>query len=188
MINRRTTSVHYEISNTQGEMYKRMAQLGYDIEDFSDVYLQSEFCKRAFDTDWSYYQLLSGRECLDALFYDTPMTKKRESGYFDEDVAYWIGFTYRLLYIETKVPSSELVNIVTFESMCKYYPGLHTIDEEQAIDIICEDHNLKIDMDSLNEDKKLEIMAMNGTIHEYNEKLRKQLVDMDLFEDLDLTE
>ena len=72
--------------------------------------------------------------------------------------------------------------------MCKYYPGLHTIDEEQAIDIICEDHNLKIDMNFLNEDKKLEIMAMNGTIHEYNEKLRKQLVDMDLFEDLDLTE
>ena len=43
---RRTTSVHYEISNTQGEMYKRMAQLGYDMEDFSNVYLQSEFLIR----------------------------------------------------------------------------------------------------------------------------------------------
>ena len=30
-------------------------------------------------------------------------------------------------------------------------------------------------------------MAMTGTIHEYNEKLRKQLVDMDLFEDIELS-
>ena len=79
------------------------------------------------------------------------------------------------------------MQIVTFDSMCKYYPGLHTIDEEQAIDLICEDFNLKIDIDSLNEDKKLETMAMTGTIHEYNEKLRKQLVDMDLFEDIELS-
>lgn len=184
---RRTTSVHYEISNTQGEMYRRMAHLGYDMEDFSNAYLKSDFCKRAFDTDWSYYQLLGGRECLEALFLDIPITKKNSFDYFNEDVAYWIGFTYRLLYIETKIPSSELMQIITFDSMCKYYPGLHTIDEEQAIDLICEDFNLELDLEALNEDKKLEAMAMAGTIHEYNEKLRKQLVEMGLADDIEFS-
>ena len=108
MNNRRTTSVHYEICKTQAEMYREMAYRGYDIEDFSNVYLKSDFCKNSFDTDWSYYQLLGCRECLEALFIDVPVTKKNPQGYFDLDVAYWIGFTYRLLYIETKIPSSTL--------------------------------------------------------------------------------
>lgn len=172
---RRTTSVHYEICKTQAEMYREMAYRGYDIGDFSNAYLKSDFCKNAFDTDWSYYQLLGCRECLEALFIDMPVTKKNPQGFFDPDVAYWIGFTYRLLYIETKIPSSMLSDTVTFEAMCRYYPGLHTVDEEQSIDLICEDFGLSIDVDSLAKDKELEIMASTGTIHEHVEELRRQM-------------
>lgn len=62
--------------------------------------------------------------------------------YFDEDVAAWIGFTYRQLYIETEVNSSRLVTVVSFQTLCDYYAGLHTIDIEDATDIICRDFNI----------------------------------------------
>ena len=44
--------------------------------------------------------------------------------------------------------------------MCGYYLGLHTVDEEIAIDIVCENYGLKIDMESISENKKLETEAM----------------------------
>ena len=50
---------------------------------------------------------------------------------------------YRQLYIETEIPSAELVEKADFATMCRYYPGLHTIDEEMATDIICENKGLK---------------------------------------------
>ena len=58
------------------------------------------------------------------------------------EVAYWIGFVYRALYIRTEIPSKELVEKVPLSAMYRYYPGLHTVEENMQIDIICEDYGL----------------------------------------------
>ena len=160
MIIRRITDVDYIICRNQGNIYKQMAKDGYDVKEFSDLYLHSEFCERAFDTIYSRFQMADRLECLDFILPEIAPVPKNKDGYFDEDVAYWIGFFYRQLYVETKVPSKELADLISFETMCRYYPGLHTVDEEMAIDIVCENFGLKLDMESMAENKKLETEAM----------------------------
>ena len=139
------THVEYEICDNQGRLYEYMAHAGYDIQIFSDLYLGSDFCRRAFDTTYSRFQYADEPECLDFLMPEIGerCTRTISGTMFSPDVAKWIGFAYRHLYIATGIPSTELKELVPFSSMCRYYPGLHTVDEEMAIDIICKDHGLK---------------------------------------------
>lgn len=166
--------VEYEICNTQGNLYEFIAKKGFDIERFSGLYLQSDFCRRAFDTIYSRFQLADELECMDFIVpelkgkfpefddgcitedYDRIPENAKPQGAllamgpkdplhkpescFSPDAAYWIGFTYRQLYIETGTSSRELSERLPFDAMCRYYPGLHTVDEEMAVSIICEDY------------------------------------------------
>ena len=134
----------YGICKNQARLYRFVARKGVDMEWFSENYLRSSFCKRAFDTIYSRFQTADELECLDFIMPELGAPKMMENGYmFEPDVAEWIGFTYRQLYIETEIPSANLVEKADFATMCRYYPGLHTIDEEMATDIICENKGLK---------------------------------------------
>ncbi len=136
-------SVEYAICMNQGRLYRHIAQNGYDVERFSNAYLSSDFCRRAFDTTYSRFQMADVLECMDFI---EPEIKEEivpyREGFFDEDVAAWIGFTYRHLYMETEIPSKMLTGKISFSSMCAYYPGLHTIDFNEALDIIRKDYSL----------------------------------------------
>ena len=138
-------SVEYDICQTQGWIYKLAAKMGYDMKLFSDMYLKSDFCRRAFDTKYSRFQLSDAEESMDFILPEIGncIKKMEQDEIFSPDVAEWIGFVYRQLYIETQIPSKVLQETVSFTSMCRYYPGLHTIDEENATEIICEDFGLK---------------------------------------------
>lgn len=50
------------------------------------------------------------------------------------------GIEYDICY--TQIKSAELVQKITYNVMLRYYPGLHTIDEDMAVDIICNDFKL----------------------------------------------
>ena len=129
----------YEICLNQARLYEYVAKKGFDMQWFSESYLRSSFCRRAFDTIYSRFQTADELECLDFIIPELGTIKMLDDEYmFDSNVAYWVGFTYRQLYIETGVFSSEIVEKVDFATMCRYYPGLHTVDEEMATDIICE--------------------------------------------------
>ena len=43
----------------------------------------------------------------------------------------------------TEIPSKELIEKVPLSAMYGYYPGLHTVEENMQIDIICEDHKIR---------------------------------------------
>ncbi len=137
------TDIDCEICKTQQRIYEHMASGHYDMQVFSDAYLSSDFCKRAMDTDYSRFQVEDVYECAD--FYmpeiENRLVKFSDNRTFDIAIAGWVGFTYRQLYIETGVYSAELIKIVPFEIMCQSYYGLHTIDEENAVDIIIENHS-----------------------------------------------
>lgn len=133
--------VNYGICQTQGSIYELAATKKYDMKYFSEAYLQSAFCKKAMDAKYSRFQIAEEEECWEFLYPEIePRLKISPEGWFDTDIAYWIGFTYRQLAIETEISSNILCQKVDFSSMCNYYFGLHTLDEEQASDIICEDH------------------------------------------------
>lgn len=135
--------IYYDICMTQSRIYRYVAQCGYEVKRFSDAFLASDFCRRAFDTIYSRFQLEDVFECMDFIVPEIQNDLiVSHNLYFDEDVAAWIGFTYRQLYIETEVNSSRLVTVVSFQTLCDYYAGLHTIDIEDATDIICRDFNI----------------------------------------------
>jgi hypothetical protein len=140
------TDLEYDICETQGRIYEYAATQGYNLEKFSPLYLQSDFCKRAMDTIYSRFQLEDELECWDFIY---PEIKNELSIYednktFDRNVAYWIGFTYRQSYIATGISSSDLSQLLDIKTMCDYYPGLHTIDEDEAMEIINNNLSRKI--------------------------------------------
>lgn len=138
-------NVDYNICNTQGKIYEYAAKLGYDLSVFSSLYLKSDFCRRAFDTIYSRFQYHDEEESWDFLYPEIKdrLTVYGEGKSFDGGVAYWIGFTYRQLYIEGGISSAELADGIDFNTMCNYYPGLHTVDEDMAYDIIIANYNNK---------------------------------------------
>ena len=138
-------TIELKICQNQGCLYRFVANLGYNIEEFSNAYLASDFCKRAMDTTYSRYQLHDEQEILDFLMPEIQdkCSMLPDGELFNLDVAYWIGFTYRQLYYETDIFSKELAEKFTFSDICKTYSGLHTIDEEMATDILCENRGIK---------------------------------------------
>lgn len=132
------------ICRTQADIFVYMSKLGYNMEIFSTAYMNSEWTRRAMDTKYSRFQIREPEECLDFILpeIENLLTKYSDDIIFNPDIAEWIGFTYRQLYIETQIPSEKLIKIISFRAMCAYYPGLHTVDEEMATDIICENYEL----------------------------------------------
>jgi len=134
----------YGICEIQAHLFEYVANQGVDIEWFTKAYLCSDFCRRAMDTIYSRFQTADELEHLDFLLPEVGTLQEYEDNtMFDPDVAWWIGFTYRQLYIQTQISSKELYERISFETMCRYYPGLHTVDEEMATDIICENFGLQ---------------------------------------------
>lgn len=144
-IMKKIDGVGWEICKTQGDLYEYAANEGYDMEVFSNAFLASDFCKRAFDTIYSRFQYGEPWDIMYFLLKENPEAfskYKKENTVFQGDVAYWIGSTYRQLYLITGIESIILKETVSFGAMCRYYPGLHTVDEEMALEIIIKDKSL----------------------------------------------
>lgn len=135
--------IEYDISYTQQRIYEYMALEKYDMHVFSDAYLKCDFCRRAMDTCYSRFQLEDVYECMDFYMPEIEKLLVKTESVQNIDAAAWIGFMYRYLFICTGIMSAELVKTVTYDVMLGYYPGLHTVDEDMAIDIICKDFALK---------------------------------------------
>lgn len=135
MINK-LSIMDYKICHTQEEIYKYMVKQGYHLKDFSDAYLFCDFCKKNMDTIYSRFQIEFPNECAD--FYMPEIEDKLSEATGDYDCfAGEIGFIYRLLYMETSVPSAELVKRVPFDRLAEM---AHTFEhygyEETADDMI----------------------------------------------------
>lgn len=136
-------ALNYDICKNQGEIYEIAAKQGYNMLLFSKQYLNSDFCNKSFDKIWSLYHFTDAKECLYEIDKNITISpNKKSSTIFNSDVAWWIGFTYKQLQIETGKTSKELSEIIPFEELCSCYSGLHTVDEDSATDEICKKHNL----------------------------------------------
>ena len=140
MIDNKISGINYDICETQADIFEYAASQ-YDFNNFVSLYMKSDFCKRAFDTSYSRFQLETVLECMDFILPEIGNQLKTVDlqNKIPKDVANWIGFIYRALYIRTNIPSAILLEKVSLDSLYRYYPGLHTIDEEMQLDIICKD-------------------------------------------------
>lgn len=135
--------INYDICETQALLFEYAAGR-YEFSNFVHLYMHSDFCRRAMDTTYSRFQLETERECFDFILPEIgDQLVSVQSPTISMDVANWIGFAYRALYIRTEIPSAVLIEKVPLDAMYRYYPGLHTVEENMQIDIICEDYHLK---------------------------------------------
>ncbi len=144
-VNSTSEKINYDICINQAEIFELASLHGYDMKIFTEQYMNSNFCNKSYDKVWSLYHNTHKEECLYEIEteLDHLLRKRQDEKIFNHDVAWWIGFTYRQLCIETGLSSMEIIKTVSFDELCIAYPGLHTIDKEYATDIICEKHNLR---------------------------------------------
>ncbi len=130
------------ICETQGDIFQCANELGYDMNKFVPAYMKSRFCERSMDIAYSPFQMADPEKCLDFILPEINVPKLPEPQY-NPDALWWIGFIYRLLYFELKKSSKEIIDKVPFRAMLIYYPGLYTVDEYMAVEIINEDKFLR---------------------------------------------
>ena len=131
------------ICNQQRKLYEYAFSQQADIYKFSYAFLRSDFCNRSLDKPYSVDQFADIVNWLEFLEKDCPLVSepdvKRNASL---EAAGWCGFTYRQLQIETRLQSREIADKVPIERLMISYPGLHTVDEEMAAEIIMEDFGL----------------------------------------------
>lgn len=130
------------ICETQGDIFRCANEMKLDMDVFVPAYMNSNFCERNMDAIYSTFQMADAEECLDFILPEVDVPKLDNIKY-DSAVLEWIGYTYRHLFFALEKSSKEIIEKVPFSSMLVYYPGLHTVDEDMAIDIINEDKFLR---------------------------------------------
>ncbi len=138
------TNTEYKICMTQGGIFKYAALQGYEMESFAKHYLTSEFCKEAFDTAYSGFQLETPQECADFFLPEIGQSLSKTSNKQDEEEAYYVGLMYRYLYFVTGISSAELVSLIPYKEICKYFINSHLRTENFVAEDICEDYGLEI--------------------------------------------
>lgn len=135
--------VHFNICEVQQEIFEYAVNLKYDLKTFVNVYLKSNFCRRAFDTIYSRFQTADAEECADFFLpeIEKNLVKATSQNAYDS-LAGDIGFMYRLLYIKTSVPSANLVQIIPFEEMVKRALSFDYYGFDESADKLIEDFGL----------------------------------------------
>lgn len=126
--------VETEIGFTQEALYKYAAKQGYEPSSFSDAFLASDFCRKAFDTVYSRFQFETPMECMDFLLPEIE-DKLEKTTDADAGLAGYVGFMYRYLYFITPYSSREILAKVSYDEVAKTeFPsmvnGEHLVVEE----------------------------------------------------------
>ena len=139
--NYKLSDVQYDICDTQGKIFEVVARLySHDsFKTFADAYMRSDFCKRQMDVSYSRYQVHDPEESLDFVIPEIEQHVKLFCDMdkpFPSDVAYWIGFTYRHISMKTCLDIAEIIECIPLQRMIAMYPGMHTLDETMALELI----------------------------------------------------
>jgi len=132
------------ICNQQKELYEYAQQEQADICVFSNDFLNSSFCNRSLDKPYSVDQFADMVNWLEFLGQEGCTVKRdtKQKRRVSFEAAGWIGFTYRQLHFATGLSGRELAKRVPVERLMIAFPGLCTVDEDMAADIIIHDFNL----------------------------------------------
>lgn len=135
--------IEYDRCNGQGEIFEYfVTQRKCDLKDFTRKFMTSDFCAEEIDPDTPQYYPCSLFTCGAKIQDLIENGCKKNENMNNADLAWWVGFIYRQLNVETGLKSSELYEKVPVRDLIIMYPGLHTIEENHQTDSICEDYGL----------------------------------------------
>lgn len=132
------------ICEQQQALYQYVQELGMDVLKFSDRFLRSRFCNNSLDKPYSVDQFADIGDWIDFLEAEgcyvgaDPFPQQRVTA----EEAGWLGYTYRQLHFATGLKGMELAEMVPAKRLVIAFPGLHTVDEEMAVEIIIRDFGL----------------------------------------------
>ena len=104
---------------TQAELYEYIYEQGYDIVDFSDKYLNSDFCNREMDSLYSVFQREDPVQILDFVIPQIgDLKKKKEEAFSNPYIGAWeLGYIYRYLHFLIKVSSKDIAAKINTKTM-----------------------------------------------------------------------
>lgn len=114
---------------SQGWLFRYVNRKGYDVENFTRQFLKSDFCRREWDADYSWFQFADATMTMNRL--QRECTFKKGQTYF-EDAIYWVGYMYRFLHLAYRIPSKKLHKKIPFKEMLVSFVGYHILDEKEA--------------------------------------------------------
>lgn len=111
-----------EVAETMGRICETVAYEGYSLEDFLNIYMNSELKHKIDDRR----ALQSNMLCKEQLQYFNLV----KTGIIDADVALgsWMGEFYARMQRVTGLYSSELIQIMPFKKLRRLYGGAHDHD------------------------------------------------------------
>lgn len=136
--------IHRYICKQQQELFEYVQAHNADVIFFAEAFMKSDFCNRSLDKPYSVDQYADIMNWLEFLEWEkiTVRAVLQQQRPVSFRVAGWLGFTYRQLQIETGLQSRELWEKVPIDRLIRAWPGLHTVDEDMAAEIIMEDFHL----------------------------------------------
>ena len=136
--------IHRYICKQQQELFEYAQEHKADVVAFAEAFMKSNFCNRSLDKPYSVDQYADIMNWLEFLEWEkiTVRAVLQQQRPVSFRVAGWLGFTYRQLQIETGLQSRELWEKVPIERLIRAWPGLHTVDEDMAAEIIMGDFHL----------------------------------------------
>ena len=140
----------YDICAGQRRIYQLAYKKNLSMKEFSDLYLRSDFCRREFDAEWSRFHLETAEESMDFILPETGGSLKEVTAQdIDIDLAGYVGFMYRYLFLITPYSSAELADRVSFEDIANTVDESTIKGEDLVVEEICMKHGLEYDADKI---------------------------------------
>ena len=126
------------ISQTQGKIYGLAYNMGYDIPDFSEKYLNSNFVKYEMDALYSKYQTELADACMENILCEFEdrgirLKKRAKDIYYSP---YEIGYLFRRFYYAAKTTSRELYDKIPIEKLGAYSIELENQTYDEKVEIL----------------------------------------------------
>ena len=106
--------VNQQIAKTQGEIFQYAQNCGYDMVDFITKYMNTKFCNQEMDSEYSYYH---GKPDTVLISYVRNEISIKMNSSCNISDPYWVGAVYRYISIFTKIPSKQLVTMISPKEM-----------------------------------------------------------------------
>lgn len=125
-------------------------ELGYDVEEFGKIFLESEVVQKLEDNDYGFMLGHSGFEMVNMI-----LGKEYEPSYsFERSTFYWLGYVLGYVWINSNYTLKQIINVISFSDLQHMYFPYHEMDisktYEYIIDQIIKNNSIKKLRNNLN--------------------------------------
>jgi len=125
---------------SQGLVFAYANDNGYDMATFTEEFLCSDFCRREWDADSSWYQFAHATQTMKFLIKECHLKKGKT---YAHDVMYWVGYMYRLMAQTYHLPSRIVFQHISFDHMLDGFLSYHILAFTVAAKYLHEDYWLE---------------------------------------------